>query len=152
MGLDVYASLHKDDGRLKKIHAAASLLFSVHYGFLGAGAGALTEVLNALRTALSAYTRSKIPGFFFLGLYGVCLFVIPDSFVATLPFLAALFITTGLYFFDGLTLRLFYLSAWALWLFYAVTVFSVGGIVLFVILLITTGMTSIRLYREKRQT
>lgn len=150
MGLDVWATLRKDDDGLRKIHGIASLLFSVHYFFLGAIPGALSELLNGTRTGLSAYTQARGLAFLFLLIYTVCLFVIPESIVTALPFIAGFSVTAGLYFYEGVRMRLFYLAAWIMWLVYSLSVISIGGIVLFSIVTITTSMTIFRLLRDQK--
>ena len=149
MGLDVWATLRKDDNGLRKIHGIASLLFSVHYFLLGAIPGALSELLNGIRTGLSAYTQARALAFFFLVIYVVCLLVIPENLVTALPFIAGFCVTTGLYFYQGVRMRLFYLAAGIMWLVYSLSVFSIGGIVLFSIVTITTSITIFRLARPE---
>lgn len=150
MSLDVYASLQKEDTNLKRLASLSSLIFSAHYFLLGAIPGALSEILNGTRTIISAYTQTRIAAFFFLGINVALLFAIPYDFIQTLPFISSLSITIGLFFYQGIRMRFFYLLGWALWLIYSTSVFSLGGMIVFTVLLVTTLTTIIRLWMEKR--
>lgn len=149
MALDVYATLHKSDKHLVLIHSLGSLVFSIHYFVLGAFAGALSEFLNGTRTGLSAYFKSNYLGWFFIALYGVLLIIIPADIFAALPFISSILITVGLYFFQSVKMRLFYMAGFALWLIYSIKVLSVGGILLFITLLCTSSYTIYKLYRDQ---
>ncbi|HEY8191091.1 MAG TPA: YgjV family protein, partial [Alphaproteobacteria bacterium] len=133
---------------LKKTACLASYVMSLHFFLLGALPGALSELLNGTRTALSIYTRSSLLAFSFLGFYAIVLFTVPDNLVEALPFISSLSITTGLYFHQGIPMRLFNLAGWICWLIYSISVFSIGGIMVFSILLVTTTITIFRLRRN----
>jgi hypothetical protein len=148
MAVDVYASLHKKDRNLKKIASLASYIMSLHFFLLGALPGALSELLNGTRTVLSIYTRSRFLAFSFLGFYAIVLLTVPDNLIETLPFISSLSITAGLYFYQGISMRLFNLAGWICWLIYSISVFSIGGIIVFSILLVTTTITIFRLRRD----
>ncbi|MCB1531667.1 MAG: YgjV family protein [Alphaproteobacteria bacterium] len=150
MALDVYATLNKSDKRLIRIHALGSYIFSLHYFLLGAYPGAIAEILNGTRTSISSFTQSKLLAVIFIGIYMTLTILIPENLIETAPFIAAILITIGLYFFRGINMRLFYLIGFALWLAYSIIVNSIGGIIVFAILLCTTSLTIWRLHKEKR--
>lgn len=147
--IDIYATTRKNDKSLVQLHALGSAIFSVHYFMLGAIPGALSEILNATRTAISSVKPSKTLGYIFLGIYVVLLFVIPDSLIETFPFLCGILVTVGLYFFNGIKMRLFYIAGFALWLAYTIAVMSWGGIIVFSVLLISTSRTVLRMIKEE---
>ena len=149
MGLDVYATLHKPDKHLIRIHSIGSMLFALHYFLLGAIPGALSELLNGTRAGLSSFTKSRLLAFAFLFLYIALLFIIPENALDTLPFLSSILITIGIYFFHGISMRLFYICGFMLWLIYSIYVMSIGGIIVFLILILTSSITIRKLIQSK---
>lgn len=151
MGFDVYATTHKSDGRLKLFYCLGCFTYALHFFMLGAATGVIAELFNGARVGLSYLTRSKYLAFFFLAAYGVMIFIVPETFIDTLPFLSSLSITTGLYFYEDIKLRIFYLIGFLFWLIYSIAVFSIGGTISYIVLLVLTSITIFRLVRNKRK-
>ena len=147
--LDIYATLHKSDKHLIRIHSVACIIFALHFFLLGAISGAVTELLNGTRTGLASFTKSKILAYAFLTIYTALLLIIPQTPIETLPFIAALLITTGLFFFQSIKMRLFYIAGFSLWVIYSIAVQSLGGIIVFTMLITTSTITITRLYKDQ---
>jgi hypothetical protein len=148
MGFDLCATFIKDDRKMIKLNALGSLTFAIHYAMLGAHAGALSEALNATRTSLSLKWKSKYIGLLFVRFYVFLLIVHSRSLIEACPYLCGIIITLGLYFLTGIKLRLCYLIGYSLWLLYSIAAFSIGGIILFSITLITLSLTIFRLSKD----
>ena len=149
MVLDVSATLQKSDKKLMRVHSAASVFLSIHYMLLGALPGALSEALIAVRTIIASYNKHRAFGIFFIILCFVLIFTSRDSALDMLAPIATLFSTIGLYFFEAIRLRIFYMISFAIWLVYSIYVFTIGGIMLFVMMLITSSYTIWRLKKAR---
>ena len=150
MSLDIYATTHKSDVHLTRWHSLSSFSYAIHFFMLGANSGMYSELLNGCRVGLSAYTKSRVVAFCFIGIYLGLLLGVPERPHEAIPFVSSLFITIGLYFFAGVKMRLFYLIGFALWLLYSLFVLSFGGVISYSVLIFTTLLTIRQLLKEKK--
>ena len=149
MSLDIYATTHKSDAHLIRWHSLSSFTYAIHFFMLDAESGMYSELLNGCRVGLSVYTKSKVVAFCFIGIYSGLLLWVPETPHEAIPFVSSLFITIGLYFFNGVKMRLFYLFGFALWLLYSLFVLSIGGVISYSVLLFTTLLTIHQLLKVK---
>lgn len=148
MAIDVSATLNKSDKKLVGLHCLGAFLFSIHFFLLGAMPGALTAIISSTRSGVSLFTKSKVFAYGFLALYSILIFIIPQSYIEALPFIAGILFTVGIYFLEGIKMRILFLITFMLWVIYSLYVFSVGGIILFTIMLITTNITIYRIIKD----
>jgi hypothetical protein len=125
-GLGVAAFLQKQDRHLKILLTIQAATLGIHFILLGAYTGAASALVAAARNFLSLFGRAKnIAPLFYIAIlgFGYCTY---DSAVDVFPILAGLVSTTALFFLNGMTMRLFFVTSSGLWLIHNIAVGSIG--------------------------
>lgn len=148
----IVAFSHKSDERFKIILIIGNILFSIHFYFLGAYAGAAINLLNCFRVGFSMkFHKSNAVMFAFMSVYTIVGCLIYEKPLDVLPVFAAFLGTFSMYQLSGIPLRFFMCIGSSSWLVYNVISFSIGGIVTEVFIILASLTTIVRLVADKRK-
>lgn len=154
MALDIYATLHKNDRTMVIIHGITAYIWSVHFLMLGAIPGAFAEALNGTRTLGSVISFLKpyerYIAFIFVVIYVILIIWVPKSLIAALPLISSIIITMGLYLLQGVAMRLCWLCGFILCLIYAISVSSIGAVILLTTLTCTSSYRIFKIIRKNK--
>jgi len=149
MGLDFYAANQKSDSKLMRWTILSSIIFSIHFILLSAIPAAISEIITAARYYFADRYKKIWMGILFIGFYILCAVFIADSLFDFFPFVASVIGTTAIFFLNGISMRILFILGQAMWVVYSVIVFSLGGIILYLALIMMTATTIYRLYKVK---
>ncbi len=151
--LTVITFWQKNDKRLLLINAASAATWVLHYGLLGAWAGAATEALVTIRSILSVYMidirhKHLAAGLFILGFIVIGVITYAhwyDLFVI----IACILGTISMVYWKNIQMRWGILASLLCWLLYTLGVGSVGGVLSSITIIMTQIATLHRMYRDK---
>ena len=154
MAIDIWGTSRTNDKHLVLTIAGSSLVFALHFALLGAPAGAYSELMTAVRSLAAAYWKKTAVGIAFIVAYIAmgAYMVNPTnawSLVETLPFIASVAGTIGMFWCRGVGLRVAFNAGQTCWLAYSLYTGSIGGSLLYAVLILGTIKTSLSLLRRK---
>jgi len=132
MAVMVAANAFKDDRRLNQTFLLSNAFWVVHYTLMGGLPGALACFVHVVRGlgALYAPQTHRIKTFWLMiFLYTVAVFPFVHRPQDTLPLLASYLMCVAFYLARGIRTRYFVFLSLAMWLAYAITLRSIGGMV-----------------------
>ncbi len=151
MGLELYSANQKSDKKLIRLIALSSVVFAVHFYFLSAIPAALSEIITAIRFYIADKYRKIWVGLLFIGFYILCAIFVTDRLFDVFPFVASIFGTIAVFFLNGIPMRILFICGQSLWAVYNFIVFSLGGFILCLALIMMTATTIYRLYKVKEE-
>jgi hypothetical protein len=147
----ISAFLNKGDNHYKLLIMVGASLFALHFYMIGAMAGMVANIINAIRAGGSIYYHRSTPVLlFFLASYIAMGVVIYDSPVDLLPVFSGCVSTFAMFRLSGIQMRVcMYLSSLS-WIAYGILVMSIGGIMTDSFILIANSITIYRLFKDKK--
>jgi hypothetical protein len=148
--LGILAFLQTNDSRLKILNAVQSVVYAVHFGWLGIPSAAMSASVSAARNVASMKTRA---------LWVAMLFIVANvalglRFVKSptdwLPIVGTCLSTVGFFMFRGIAMRLLLLSSTLCWLTNGVVTHSIGGTALESTIAVANVSTMLRMYFGQR--
>ena len=150
--ITIAAFWQKRDKRLFLLNAVGAFLWSVQYAMLGTWAGAVTETLVAVRSALSAYLNPKhkhwAAAIFLTGFVAGGLFAYRQPY-DLINIVSCMIGTVSMIYWTQFQLRYGMLLASSLWFIFNCFAGSIGGVLAGATLIATQVTTLIRMYRDQ---
>lgn len=150
MGTDLYAATHKDDRRLKILIILAGGLFAVHFALLQAWAAVWSEGITVVRVGASLRWRTVKVSLFFMTVYALIAMLTVQTFTDIFPYAASIIGTYAMFHSEGFRMRLWFMAGQSLWLIYSALHYSIGGTILYALLLIGTARTGWMLFKDDK--
>ena len=146
----IFSFTQKADNRLKVFLIIGNLIFILHFFMLGAFAGMLVNMINALRVGFSIkfYKSTKMMLFFMLAYITAC-GITYQNIYDILPVISGVLGSFSMFKLSGISMRLTGLIGSSAWLSYAIVFHSIGGIITEVSVLILNTLTILRLRGDK---
>ncbi|MEM6811856.1 MAG: YgjV family protein [Pseudomonadota bacterium] len=147
----ISAFSQKLDKNFKLILIAGGIFFSLHYILMAAYVAALVAFVNSVRTYFSMkYHKSNKLMIGFICFYIACLFLVYEKPYDVLPVLAGILTCFSLYKLEGIKMRIAMFFSEGSWLIFSLLIFSIGGIITNIFVLITNSITTYRLVKESK--
>ena len=149
--LIISAFAFKSDHSYKYFVMLGAAMFALHFYLLGALVAVFVNIINATRTASSIkFHRSNYLLIFFIFCYLIIGFFVYETPRDMLPIFSGCLSSFAMFKLSGIKLRLcMYISAIS-WIFYAISVFSIGGIITETFIIIINSITIYRLFKDKK--
>lgn len=147
MSMDIGSTFLTNDRRLVQAIALSSAIFAVHFFLLGGTAGAISEAVTVGRSLAAVYLKFNavgvafVVGYFVMGVQAA----LAGQWMEVLPYVAGCAGTTAMFWCVGTRLRSLFMLGQSCWLAYSVTSVSVGGTILYAILIFGTLRTAVQI-------
>lgn len=151
------AALQHHDRKLFGIQLLGAILFVIHYTLLGAWAGTFGYVAGTARNLMAffklATPRRRVPiTVAFAVIYGLVAIFTAHNLIETIPPISGFLTALAFFNFTGIRMRLVLMCAQGLFVFYALYVGSIGGLLTAGSELTFTTLTIIRMVQNKSGT
>lgn len=147
MSMDIGSTLFTNDRRLVLAIALSSAIFAVHFYLLGGMAGAGSEAITVVRSLAALHMKCSLVGAGFLAGYVVLGIkaAIAGQWLEILPYIAGCAGTAAMFWCAGVQLRALFMLGQTCWLIYSIFNYSIGGSILYAILILSTLRTALRI-------
>lgn len=146
MGILLYGFMQSDDTKTRKILCFASVAWMTHYFLMGLTSAAVAALIWFIRLILSLKFHKNIFIFFWVvSITSFYWFVSFDTPLWLLPIVNSILGTIGFFFLEKIRFRILVLCISFSWLFYAVSVWSLWGMINEVLLQFILIMVIIRM-------
>ena len=130
MAITLYGFMQTDDNKVKKILFISVFAWIGHHLLMWLYIAAVASLISLLRIILSMKYHKNIYAFYFIMTLSIVFWVLTyESFIHTIPILTGIIWTIAFTFFHGFILRILSLLWSALWLWFAISVGSIGWMI-----------------------
>ena len=145
----IYSYFQKTANKLLLYQSLAFLFKGIHYFLIGGMSGAITSVISFIRNLFFTKVSSKLLMLFFIILYLIIGFITYNGFFSILPVAATIFYSFFVYIKNLKYLRISNLFISFIWLSYNIYLLSYAGILVQLILIISSVFSIIYLDKKK---